>query len=127
MNGTLCFVIHGMPVISKNRRPIFRGKSGKPFIGKSRQLRDWQQSAVAQLKAQWGDRPPIEGPVNAKIVTYRAKRQSGDASGWYQAPEDALEAAGILKNDHQIESHDGSRRDRDWENPRVEIELRGLP
>lgn len=58
--------------------------------------------------------------VNAKI--YR-DRNVGDVTGFTQAIGDWLEHAGILANDKQIDSWDGTERLKDAECPRVEITL----
>jgi len=83
---------------------------------------------LPQAISQWG-RSGVGAPipkkvmVNAKIVTHRATHHRADSSNLYQLPEDVLQAAGVLVDDYQIESHDGSRRDYDKDNPRVEVTL----
>ena len=116
------FVIEGPPVVLKNRKQIV-SIGGKPRLISSSKARRWIDDAVMQLRTQWAGRSPIAAMVNARITSYLPTRRKTDASNLYQAPEDALQAAGVLLDDWQIESHDGSRRSYDKERPRVEIEL----
>lgn len=131
-------VVHGKARSLKTSKRAF-SIGGVARIVNSSASRKWQQHAAALLWAQWRsvfrEPIPLHVPVNAKIVTYLPTRAKVDASNLYQAIEDVLQAhterckekcqihAGILTNDSQIESHDGSRRRYDPEDPRVEITL----
>jgi len=107
------FIIPGHPLVLKNSKQIVV-VNGRRFIKSNPRVEAYQHRAVAALCEQWGTRPPITGPVNVAIESYGAWKRSGgqipDASNLYQLPEDLLQAAGILLDDRQIESHDGSRR-----------------
>jgi Holliday junction resolvase RusA-like endonuclease len=87
---------------------------------------EWEKNALSQcvgIKVQLaslGVELPILAPVSVEAAVYR-ERDTGDAVGYYQAVGDMLQAAGILKDDRQIEDWDGSRRLKDAANPRVEI------
>lgn len=138
--------IHGRSIVLKNRHQIVNiGKEQR--IVSSNAARKWVESCAAQLRAQWAPvfREPIPKSVliNAAIVTYLPTRQLPDASALYEAPQDALQActrqceakrmknpgwvcrkhAGVIENDVQVCSHDGSRRLYDKNNPRVDIVL----
>jgi len=120
------FVILGRPVVQKNRMQIRRNrKTGQSFIGKSPEVEAWMRRAVLQLRQQWHEDGPIEHGVflNAAIVTYQGPRGKADASNLYEAPQDALQKAGIVSNDYWIRSHNGSDRLSDPAKPRVEITL----
>lgn len=65
---------------------------------------------------------PLERPMNCAATFYR-DRTTGDAVGYYQGLADLLEKRGIIRNDSQIVSWDGSRLAKDAENPRTEIVL----
>ena len=65
---------------------------------------------------------PVSGDVNCRALFYRDANR-GDAVGFYQGLADLLEKRGVLVNDRQIVSWDGSRLLKDAANPRVEIEL----
>lgn len=88
--------------------------------------------AVEQLRDQWPYREPIPKHVSihAAIVTYVDNKRARDLSNTYGCPEDILEPnpdvhwVGIITDDCQIRSHDGSRIRHDKEGPRVEITLR---
>lgn len=122
------FVILGAPAVAKNSRQIRRGRSGKPFPGRSKTYEAWRNSAVVQLGMQWRLRAAIDtgrkGWLNVAVVSYLAKRQTPDSDNLYCAPLDAMQAAGILHNDYWVRSHDGSDRV-PWKEhksePRVEI------
>jgi len=111
-------IIPGVPVILKNSKQIItiKSKKGKTLrIPKSnKRVEAWQHKAMAALCEQWGASIPIRIPVNLVIRSHGPwKSTSGnipDASNLYQAPEDALQAAGVLEDDRLVESHDGSRR-----------------
>jgi hypothetical protein len=84
-----------------------------------------------ELAAQ-GAHLPLAGLVEVTAVFYR-ERLSGDACGFYQALGDFLQmprlspkrnGAGIIRDDAQIESWDGSRRAKDAESPRIEVTIR---
>ena len=117
------YTVIGKPVTKKNSARIFRTRTGKPFVMPSKQAVNWTASAIDQLMIQGIEREPIySSEVNCRALIYRAKR-IGDACNFYQAIADALEKAGVLKNDRQIVSWNGSLLLVDRLNPRVEIEL----
>ncbi len=79
---------------------------------------------------------PITKPVGIKALFYRAQN-SGDWSGYTQALGDLLQeqkinphtlkvtrrGLGIIGDDRQVEHWDGTRRMKDAQNPRIEIEI----
>jgi Holliday junction resolvase RusA-like endonuclease len=107
-------VINGRPKILKNNKQILKTRDGRPFIASSTRVQKAMKAAIEYLKLQWGHRKPINIPVSLQIMSYGAwKSDSGnipDASNLYEFPQDALEAAGIIKDDRLVEHHDGSRR-----------------
>lgn len=112
-------VIPIAPVTKKNSQQIWRGRNGRPFVVGSNQSRAWQESAVAHLKRQWTE-APLTHDVNVRARFYR-ERAAGDLINYCQALADALEKAGVLKNDRQIAAWDGSRLDKDAAHPRTEL------
>lgn len=68
---------------------------------------------------------PIEQRVNCRALIYR-DADRGDAVGYYQAIADGLQKHGIVFDDVQIVSWDGSRLMKDSARPRVEIVLEGV-
>lgn len=96
-------------------------------VANAPRVNDYVEAAVGQLRATWAAlfRQPLPADVlvNAAVLSYRATRRDADASNLYQAPEDSLEAARVLENDHQVAHHDGSRRLYDPARPRVVVIL----
>jgi len=98
-----------------------------PTVLPSKPAGKYLEAAVEQLEALW--MPEFKTPIpesiqlNAAIVTYRATAAKNDASNLYELPQDAMQHAGILADDFQIATHDGSRRLLDRKNPRVVITL----
>lgn len=119
------FIIPGNPVIKKNSRPIYvNGTTGKPFLGKSPKLKEAEQAAVKELKLQCADiidPLPVSYRVHIRFLFFRDSRREADLSNLCEFPQDCLQEAGILQNDHLIESLDGSRKLYDPDYPRTEI------
>lgn len=116
----------GSPVVKKNSRPIYRSRStGNPFIGKDARLANAERMTTIEMLSEKNrhDIETIEEDVEATFLFYTATRRRIDLSNAYQLYEDCLQRAGIIADDNQIRSHDGSRQYYDKENPRVEIIL----
>jgi len=117
------YVIEGRPVCSKNSRRLF-SRGGRPTSLPSEAASAWFAMAVPRfVKQRSGATIPRGVKLNARIISYLPTRRMPDASNLYEAPQDAMERAGVYKDDVQIESHDGSRRRYDKARPRVEILL----
>lgn len=98
----------------KNNRPIWRGR-----LGKSQKLRDVENYLTAAFKKELGSRPTIKGPVWVKFIFHTTKywtkkkqrnKKMGDLVNLIQLPADCLESAGVIEDDTNIISMDGSRR-----------------
>jgi len=104
------FIIKGSPVVLKNSKRITRSGGIIP----SAKVEAYRPQALLQLLKQCCPRHTIMQPVHVKMLFYGAWKRSNenlpDLSNLYQMPEDLLEQAGVIENDNQIESHDGSRR-----------------
>jgi hypothetical protein len=119
-------------------RLVMRGKF--PRILPSAAYMEWFHLAMQQaprirreLAAQ-GAHLPLAGAVEVSAVFYR-ERLTGDLVGFAQALGDWLQeprhkpkrnGAGIIKDDAQIDSWDGSRRAKDAARPRIEVTIRAL-
>jgi Holliday junction resolvase RusA-like endonuclease len=68
----------------------------------------------------------IRSDVEVTFEFFLKDKRRYDLSNLYQGPEDALVKAGILEDDSLIQSHDGSRKHRSCENPRVQITIRSF-
>jgi Holliday junction resolvase RusA-like endonuclease len=120
----ISLILHAPPRTKKNSGQfvsIGKGEKKRTIMLPSKAYREWEQLVLGQAKKQAGDLC-IDYPVNARLMIYR-ERATGDAVGYYQAVADALEKAGLLKNDRFIVSWDGSRLLKDAAQPRVEVEL----
>lgn len=109
-------------ISKKNARPIFKS-GGKPFLGKSQQLRSAENSMVLQLRSQ-GNKLGITEPIRSDLwcmflfyfkdyhLRKKAKRSMrvNDLSNLFELPADCLQTAGIILDDNQICSFDLSRR-----------------
>lgn len=118
------FVIDGPPCTKKNNpRIVTNRRTGKPFVLPSARSVAWQDSAAWQLIEQWRGRAPLSEPVEVSATFHRAARR-GDLVNFMQALADALQHAGVLKDDRWIVSWDGSRLGHDPARPRVELTIR---
>jgi Holliday junction resolvase RusA-like endonuclease len=117
-------VVKGAPRTAKNhQRIVTNKKTGKPFVIASAPASRWGRKAIGQIVSQWPVRMcAMAGPLSVRALIYRDRRV-GDLDNYLHAVGDALQKAGVILNDRQIESWDGSRKLIDKTNPRVEIEL----
>lgn len=119
------FVIQGEERSLKNSRIITRS-GNRPRLIKSSAYRSWERAAILQLNTQWHEEP-LEGPLWISVISYFSTRRMLDLDNMLAGAFDVLERAGIIENDRQVESVDGSRKALDRENPRVEIEIQEMP
>lgn len=113
--------ILGAPRTKKNSlRRKWSWKQKRTMSVPSEAYEKWEDAALPQLRIARAGRAPITALVNVKATFYR-DADRGDAVGYYQALADALEKAGVLENDRQIVSWDGSRLAKDAKSPRVEV------
>lgn len=123
------FIIIGPPVTKKNSQQIaVNKKTGARFVVQSEKQKKWAKSAKEQLVWQYRIgmfSGAITAPVNLSAVIYR-ERATGDLLNYLAAVSDALEGAGVIVNDKQVVSLDGSRLDKDAQRPRVEVLLTTL-
>lgn len=116
-------IMRGKPVSSKNRRPIHRNRAtGKPFVGKSVELRQWFTRAIRELRLAWRAHDKLKGDLHIAIEIYQGRGQSIDADNVINGAFDALQKAGVVGNDYQF-SQGSWARGRDRDDPRVEVTL----
>lgn len=112
-------------VVKKNNRPIFKSRrGGVPFIGKNPDLvraEALMHNEIVRQRLKQKIHYPLTGYIHANFLFYfppnvfytkkgdRSKKVP-DLSNLYELPQDALQQAGVIENDTQIDSHDGSRR-----------------
>lgn len=107
-------IIHGRPRVLKNSKQIcFNKRTGARFIKSNPRVEAYQHSAIQQIMAQWKNKEPITCPLRMKALFFGAwkdgQRNTPDLSNLYELPQDLLEICGVISNDSQIQSHDGSR------------------
>jgi Holliday junction resolvase RusA-like endonuclease len=128
--------IYGAPRTKKTHNRLVWVK-GKPRVLPSKQWARWVTSAVIVTPAMDG-KVMIDGrlgrvflgvqPLTTRPVCCCARfyrdADRGDLVGYQQGLADLLEKRGVLKNDRQIVSWDGSRLLKDATHPRVELWLK---
>ncbi|MBA3756272.1 MAG: RusA family crossover junction endodeoxyribonuclease, partial [Nitrosomonas sp.] len=100
-----------------NSRPIFKNKkTGRPFLGKSADLRECENTLLRELReraAQHGILKPLSHRLHALFIfgfppehfyTKRLteNRRLGDCSNLSQIVEDSLQKAGIIADDFYL-------------------------
>ena len=119
--------LKGRPITKKNHQEIcINPKTKKRFPRQSAAYRAYEESCLWQLKRYKDEM--ITGPVWVKALYWMDSRRSWpDMLGLMESSADILEKGRTIANDKFIESWDGTRiMGVDRENPRVEIEVRGI-
>lgn len=118
--------------IKKNNKAIaFNRKTGRSFIKSSPKAiagESYLTYHLSLLKRQFKQAFPITEPISVSFIFHYKKNKNGkptkqvaDLSNLIQGPEDALQKAGVILNDKQIESFDGTRRHYDSDKTLLEI------
>lgn len=112
-------VIYGQSVTKKNSQQIIMAGK-RPCIIPSKAFKAYEKLAKAQLS-----RYPIRfiGPIEVTCLYYLETARIPDLTNLLAATHDILEHCGIIENDSQIKSVDGSRIVGKDPEPRVEIEI----
>jgi len=113
--------IPGRPVPKKNSM-VVRCINGKPVVVQSRTYRDYEKQALRSLADYRG--PRFSGPVEVTAGYWLADHRRPDLNNLMAATADILEKAGIIRNDRDIISWDGSRIMGVSPTPRTDITLR---
>lgn len=99
---------------------------------KAQQLENELIMNLSSFRNQHKLERPIEGPLWVMFRFHYPNTKSGkrwervvDLSNLIQGPEDALIKAGVIKDDKQIESYDGSRRVYGSPSNRLDIYIMG--
>lgn len=116
--------IYGQPITKKNSQQIIMAGK-RPCIIPSKAFKAYEKAAKEQLRFTNYDysQMPRGGNLQIKCLYYLATSRIPDLTNLLAATHDILEHCGIIENDRQIKSVDGSRiigKDLD---PRVEIEI----
>jgi len=100
------------PSKKSSQQIIVNKKTKRAMLIPNKKYNEWIHSTVKQLKDQKEEKQfeTINEPVAVKCFVYRLTKRKIDLINLLQSIHDALEAAGIIKDDFLIESTDGSRR-----------------
>ena len=101
------------PVLKNSKQIIFNRRTGKRMVIPNKAYAVIANAAIWEIKSAWRAKPPIIVDVHLRllfgIACFESSKSRADLSNLYQGPEDWLEGAGVIANDRQIRSHDGSR------------------
>lgn len=116
----MTYVIEGPP-LSINHAKAAVTVRGKLRMITTARARAWKLAATWTLKAQKGTTPTITGPCDVSIEVY-LKTTAGDADNYAKATLDALQDAGIIANDRQVQRMSIGKQ-KDAARPRTEITI----
>lgn len=119
--------IHGKPYTKKNsQRIIFNRKTKRHQIVQSNQFLNYEKTALMQLATvkKFFEKEDLQVTCFYHMPDDRSRP---DLINLLQATSDILEKSGIIDNDKNIVSYDGSRiAENDKKNPRVEIFIKKI-
>lgn len=119
------FTIYGRPITKKNSSRIVVSK-GKTMLLPSKQFVQYEKDCLKQLTGT--HRKGVDNKINLKAVYYMPTRHRVDLVNLLEATCDILVKGKVIADDNSniVASHDGSRVEYDKNNPRVEIEIKGV-
>lgn len=117
------YVIEGKPLSVNHAKKPVRIR-GLLMMVNTKEAKAWKLAACWSLKAQRGTRPTITGPCALSIASYLSTT-NGDVDNYAKATLDALQEAGIIANDRQVQRMCISKA-KDAKRPRVEINIETL-
>ena len=102
-NPVFSIEIPGRPISKKNTKKVVR-RYGVSRVIYSPQFREWEKQALIYLKHRAQIFSTIDYHLMAKFVfNFKDHRSEADVSNLIEAPQDALEKAGVIKNDRLIQ------------------------
>lgn len=93
--GTELF-LSGETPSKKNSR--INTRSGRSFP--SRRFSGWHSEAVAELRRQWGGKPPMQGPLAVYVDFLHSTMRRRDADNQLSSILDTLVDAGVIADDN---------------------------
>ncbi len=113
----------GRPITKKNSQRIINNRNtGRLMVIQSEQYVRYETECLWRLKSYRG--PKFKCLVEVSAKYHMPSKQRPDLTNLMQSTADILEKAGIIDNDRNIVSWDGSRILVDSEEPRVDVEIR---
>jgi Holliday junction resolvase RusA-like endonuclease len=116
-------IIPGQPATKKNSQ-MARCVNGKPVVLQSKAYRTYEKMAFKALLAC--PRAEFAGPVVVTVHYWLKDKRRPDLNNLMAATADILEKAGVISDDREIVSWDGSRIMGTSPNPRAEITIKAL-
>ena len=115
-------ILGSVPAQKNDKRMAINKRTGKHFPVTSKAVKEWQESAAAQLTQYRGQ---ADGKVSIYYMFYVPDNRPRDSDNMVASVNDALVKAGLLKSDswQYLKSH-GFDAEIDRENPRVELEVK---
>lgn len=105
--------IPGRPYLKKSTASMVGGGRRKRLIY-SVQYREWEFRALYEIKRKLGfvnQKFPFKGRVRLECkFCFENHQAEPDLSACYEGIQDTLQRAGVIENDKQIFSHDGSTK-----------------
>jgi Holliday junction resolvase RusA-like endonuclease len=122
----ITIVLPGQPATKKNHSIICSLPNGRSILVPSKPYREFEKSCLNYLKAYTG--PRFTGPIEMITLYYLKKgRAQPDLTNLMAATHDILEKAGVIDNDRNIVSVDGSRiMGISLKEPRTEVIIKQL-
>jgi len=78
-------------------------KHYKGITYKTREARQWQEAAALILRRDLGrKKPPYEGKVYVEVLVFSKKIKTFDADNRLKTAQDAIQMAGVIKDDRQV-------------------------
>jgi len=112
--------LYGKPITKKNSMRII-SCGGRPRLIQSKAYVEYETDCLRQIANR---QEPLTGKTHVNCQYWLKDRRIPDLLNLLQATADILEKAGIIDNDKNIRSFDGSRiAGVDRDRPRVEINI----
>lgn len=112
------YVIEGKPLSVNHTRKPAKIKGALRMVT-TKEAKAWKLAACWSLKSQRGTTPTIKGPCVISITAF-LPINLGDVDNYAKATLDALQEAGIIDNDRQVQRMCISK-EVDRSRPRTEI------
>lgn len=119
-------LIKGNTPSQKNRKIIsVNPGTGRPFLRTAPKVKEWQESAILQLRTQFKGLRVVDYPISVNVVIYYDSLRRHDLDNALGSIMDALTAAEVIEDDDtkHIECITVQYGGHDKTNPRAEVYL----
>jgi Holliday junction resolvase RusA-like endonuclease len=128
------FEVHGDPIAQGSKRAVVHRTTGKAVVIESagEKLRTWRQDVIGEARRALNGQGPIDGPVVLHATFFlRTPRKPKhvvpttrpDIEKLCRALSDALQAAGMFRDDSQVVSLTAKKRYAYDSTPRVHVSV----